>query len=284
MRRRVFLASLLALMVFSQPVLAESNALSSPIMQGSTTNLQPSYENNTMYLFGKASANPCWGHFNNTDEGSDPDGYGGESTSSGRLSISWSCRMDPILGVDFELEVDKTIDLNLYFEGWGNTGSDCSGEPCKNLNLSFTKGGKPIAEKEIEIVGDGPFQVNWGILVNEDIAMWKKSEDNPVLDIEVELEAIGGTFLGIFNEDADFYIYYTHPEEDRQYPYDTQSDGDNSTITFPILEDSVVDPEVESEGGNGDGAEDSPGFGMLITGASVLWAALFLNKKKSVDE
>ena len=283
MRSRLVLAAAMALLVFSQTVFAENNSLNSPIMQGNTTDLQPSYENNTMYLFGKGNANPCWGHFNNTDEGSDATGYGGESSSSGRLSISWKCRMDPILNVDFELKLEQTIDLNLYFEAYGTAGSGCGdANPCKNLNLTFTKGGKPVAEKEVELNNEqGPFVVNWAILVTEEIMEWKKSEDNPMLEIEVDLEPTQGLF-GVLGSDAEFYIYYTHPDENREYPY-SNSEGDNSTIVYPIVENSVVDPETEMGGNDGD-VEESPGFGILIAGASVLWAAVFLNKRKLDDE
>ena len=70
------------------------------------TGEQPSHENNTFYLWGQSSGTPCWGHFNNTDDGSANEGYAESTQANGKMEVEWTCRMDPQLGHDFALEVD----------------------------------------------------------------------------------------------------------------------------------------------------------------------------------
>jgi hypothetical protein len=261
-RTAILTALLLTLIMGLQPLTGPVNAEASTMPAGANNNRQPSYENNTMMLYGKDGGNPCWGHFNNTDDGSARNGYAEEKKSSGRLDIDISCRMDPILGVNFELEIDANIVVHLFIDIRGKTGTQCQ-PACENLNLTLERGGKPVDAKEFDTVDDSTTEVHWAFPVTEEHSLWNKTSDNPMLKIELELETDSGLGCGfIFNCDAEFRLYYTHPKEDREDP----DEGGNSTITLPILNNTVVDPDTippERE------EEMMPGFSLLLGVAAV---------------
>ena len=149
MRERRLPSAILMTLLFLMAVPASfANAGDAVIMQQNSE--QPSHENNTFYIWGQGSGTPCWGHFNNSDEGSANDGYAEKTQANGKMEIEWTCRMDPQLKEDFALENDAEIQVHLMIEvggDWENGQGSCQND-CENLNISLMKGGLEVAKYE----------------------------------------------------------------------------------------------------------------------------------------
>ena len=59
------LALCLALLMLTSSTVTAGGDIT--MMQAAPNAEQPTAENNTFHLFGRPNAEPCWGHFNNTD-------------------------------------------------------------------------------------------------------------------------------------------------------------------------------------------------------------------------
>ena len=87
MRRTTLVPAALALallMMTSSIVTAGGDVTA---MQGAVNTEQPTAENNTFNIFGRPNAEPCWGHFNNTDADNSNNGYGEKTGSGSSLSL-----------------------------------------------------------------------------------------------------------------------------------------------------------------------------------------------------
>jgi len=248
---------------------------------------QPSEENTTFWIFGDTGLDRCYGHFlyeNATEEGSSNTGNGHQSVSSGRLAVDITCRMDPLLNKEFTLKDGSNIVITLYVEAWGQVGSECgSGNPCKDLTLTLEKGGLPLITNSWALGGGGQEKIDWNIPVNETNNLWSKSEDNPSLRIEFEVQPDSGPECFLVNCDADFYLFYAHPDDEREDSFDGTCDGCNSNIVFPIENITQLGSGVGEEEGNGDGSGSSstPGFGAALTLLSMMVAIMHISRRRT---
>ena len=232
------------------------------------TGEQPSHENNTFYLWGQSSGTPCWGHFNNTDDGSANEGYAENTQSNGKMEIEWTCRMDPQLKEDFALQNEAEIQVHLMIEvggDWENGQGSCQSD-CENLNISLMKGGLEVAKYEYTAMNQGENEVAITFPVNETLQVWDDATDNPGLRVRMVLYATSGFGCGwLFDCDAQFRMYFSGQEE-AQY---------NGTVTFPILNESASE-EILGPGDMGGDEEDEgmPGFGIIAAAAAIGIAAV----------
>jgi hypothetical protein len=237
------------------------------------TGEQPSHENNTFYLWGQSSGTPCWGHFNNTDDGSANDGYAETTQANGKMEVEWTCRMDPQLKEDFALEVDAQIQVHLMIDiagNWENGQNNCNGD-CENLNISLMKGGLEVAKYEYTAMSSGENEIAITFPVNETLEVWDDATDNPALRVRMVLYANTGGFCFIpgVNCDASFRMYFSGQEE-AQY---------NGTMTFPILNDTAAEDILGTGDSGGDEADGLPGFG-IFAAASAIGIAAFARRKQ----
>ena len=237
------------------------------------TGEQPSHENNTFYLWGQSSGTPCWGHFNNTDDGSANDGYAETTQANGKMEVEWTCRMDPQLKEDFALEVDAQIQIHLMIDiagNWENGQNNCNGD-CENLNISLMKGGLEVAKYEYTAMSSGENEIAITFPVNETLEVWDDATDNPALRVRMVLYAnTGGVcFIPGVNCDASFRMYFSGQEE-AQY---------NGTVTFPILNDTAAEDILGTGDSGGDEADGLPGFG-IFAAASAIGIAAFARRKQ----
>ncbi|MBO58496.1 MAG: hypothetical protein CMA77_05830 [Euryarchaeota archaeon] len=233
------------------------------------TGEQPSHENNTFYLWGQSSGTPCWGHFNNSDDGSANDGYAEKTQANGKMEIEWTCRMDPQLAEDFALQNEAEIQVHLMIDvsgDWENGQGSCQND-CENLNISLMKGGLEVAKYEYTAMSQGENEVAITFPVNETLQLWDDATDNPGIRVRMVLYATTGIFCAIpgVNCDAEFRMYFSGQEE-AQY---------NGTVTFPILNESASE-EILGPGDMGGDEEDEgmPGFGIFAAAAAIGIAAL----------
>ena len=246
----------------------------SKIMQQSSE--QPSHENNTFHLWGQSSGSPCWGHFNNTDDGSANDGYAESTRASGKMEVEWTCRMDPQLKEDFALEVDSQIDVHLMIDvrgNWENGQNNCNGD-CENLNISLMKGGLEVARYEYTTMSQGENEIAISFPVNETLEVWDDATDNPALRVKMVIYADSGIFCLFANCDAQFRMYFSGQDEP-QY---------NGTVVFPILNDTAAE-DILGTGDEGGAVQDEglPGFG-IFAAASVLGIAAVAKGRTSREE
>ena len=233
------------------------------------TGEQPSHENNTFYLWGQSSGTPCWGHFNNSDDGSANEGYAEKTQANGKMEIEWTCRMDPQLAEDFALQNEAEIQVHLMIDvsgDWENGQGSCQND-CENLNISLMKGGLEVAKYEYTAMSQGENEVAITFPVNETLQLWDDATDNPGIRVRMVLYATTGIFCAIpgVNCDAEFRMYFSGQEE-AQY---------NGTVTFPILNESASE-EILGPGDMGGDEEDEgmPGFGIFAAAAAIGIAAL----------
>jgi len=232
---------------------------------------QPSSENNTFYLWGRENAEPCWGHFNGTDAGSAPDGYGEKTQGSGKMEVEWTCRMDPPLKDDFALAEgdDITIHLMVDLAGeWENGQGGCNGD-CENLNISLMKGSMVVATEERSGLASGENEVIVKFTVTNETAVWDKNTDNPGIRIRMVLYATTGLGCGlIFNCDAQFRMYYAG-QDDPTF---------NGTATFPILNETAAEEILDPDKAEED--EKTPGFGIIASASALGLAASWAGRRK----
>lgn len=292
MRRLPLLALLLTVMLLTPvsggPVIDETGTMQTT----APDSRQPTVENSTFWIFGDEALSRCYGHFmfesNTTEEGSSRTGYGQQNTDSGRISIDITCRMEPKLEKEFILKEGSNIVLTLFIEVWGDTGATCDGNPCKDLTLTLERGGQPLLTNSWGMSGNGQERIDWNIPVNETNDVWDKSEGNPSLRIEAEVGAQTGLECVLFDCSADFILYYTHPDSEREAPYQDDCAGCNSNINFPIANITELGSGVG--GGDDDGSDgglnsaEVPGFGAGLALISMLVALVHIQRRRSTSE
>ena len=261
-------------------------------MQGGNDDRQPSANNTTYWLFGSEAMDRGHGHFffdgNESEQGSSQKGYGHKQLDNGRISLDISYRMDPMLAKDMTLELDKTIRGTIYIETWGNTGADCSNNPCKDFTLTFKKGGLPVASDTFLTGGSGQETITWEFPVAENMTEWKKNQDNIEIQIEYEVEAVSGAECFLLDCSAEIYVFYAHPDDQRDDSADGSCSGCNSNVVFPILEIDMPLPGEGEDGEDGEGGakagDSTPGFTTALMLTSMMAAAVVLINKKNKEE
>ena len=226
---------------------------------------QPTAEHNTLYFFGNPQLSNCNSKFNNSNAESAE--YGEESRGgNGVLNVKVTCRMEPVLNEDVILAVGEMIDMRfmLNLNGqWTNGQESCSGD-CENLNLSLMKGGREVAVREYDSLSDGENSVQWQLPVTEDLAYWNGSQESFTVEFRMVINSQAGGWFSAEDE-AIFGLYYTHPNNAPEY---------NSSITFPILNETAIE---ELTGGGSSGGDDAgllPGFTAMIGIGGLAAAAL----------
>ena len=253
-------------------------------MQGAVNTEQPTAENNTFNIFGRPNAEPCWGHFNNTDADNANNGYG-EKTGSGSsvLQIDWHCRMDPILQDTFALKEGDNIEVHLALDIDGD--AYCKYQ-CENLNVSLMRCSVAAVTQEFN-AGEGEgIMIDWVIPVTPDLVPWNRTDDNPGIKITWAGQGTDG-FLFSPSQPAEFRLYYTHPcHTDTTAPQEANCNSDtekpanyNSTVTFPILNQSEAEEVLDI----GEDVEETPGFGAVV-GLGGLAAAAWMRGGREDDE
>ena len=259
------LALMLAILMVSPTTAAPIAEGEISAMQAPSDPRQPDHVNNTFHFYGRPNMEPCWGHFNGTDEDSAPNGYG-EDDSGGTLDVDLTCRMDPALNRDFMLDKDEMIRIHLYINAdgnWQNGNGNCNGD-CENLNLTLMRGGREVMAREYDNIQAGQdTEVIWEIPVTDELVPWNKTEDSPALKITMKIKAIEGGWPFGGGTDAYFKLWYANEAHTPQ---------ENSTITFPILNDTAA---AEASGGDNllEGG-NTPGFGTMIGVGGLALAAL----------
>ena len=272
MDRRRLSATIVALML---AILMASSTTATPsmgVMQSpGSEDGQPDADNNTLYIFGNQQLTNCYSKFNSTDASSAD--YGEKSSASGNLDIKVTCRMDPTLDKDIMLKEGEMINAKFTVDlggAWTNGQDGCNGD-CENLNISFLKGNRVVAIKEFDSLGTGENSIMWDVPVTEDLITWNGSQETMGVEFTMKLKAISGWFGT--GQDAEFILYYTHPENPPER---------NASVTFPILNQTAVDEITGEGGGGGDGGGPLPGFSAMI-GVGGLAAAALLRSNEDEE-
>ncbi|HJM19819.1 MAG TPA: hypothetical protein QF802_05130 [Candidatus Thalassarchaeaceae archaeon] len=270
MRERRLPSAILIALLFLMAVPASfANAGDAVVMQ--QTGEQPSHENNTFYIWGQGSGTPCWGHFNNSDDGSANEGYAEKTQANGKMEIEWTCRMDPQLADDFALQNEGEIQVHIMIDingDWENGVGNCQND-CENLNISLMKGGLEVARYEYNAMTSGENEIAITFPVNETLQVWDDATDNPAIRVRMVLYASSGFGCGWFIDcDAQFRMYFSGQEE-AQY---------NGTVTFPILNETAAE-EILGPGDTGGDDDETPGFG-IFAAASAIGMAAFARRKQ----
>ena len=274
-------AVLLTLLMLGSSVASPASATGMTGAMGGSADGQPDHTNNTAYIFGTTSGNPCWNNFNDTSDNSANTGYGEDEQNSGKLEVEWTCRMDPVLGDSMALEEGQDIRVTLFVDlqgSWENGQGNCQGD-CENLNVSLMRGS--VVSQTVEVAGlvEGQSTVTVNFPVDENITIWNKTSDSPGIRVRMVMYADSGFGCGFFFDcSAHFRLYYTHPAEGREDP----DEGGNSTMVFPILNQTAADDILGGGNGGKKDAEEKgflPGFGLLI-GTGALAAAAVSGRTK----
>ena len=256
------------------------------VMQGAVNTEQPTAENNTFNIFGRPNAEPCWGHFNNTDADNANNGYG-EKTGSGSsvLQIDWHCRMDPVLQDTFALKEGENIEVHLALDIQGD--ANCQNQ-CENLNVSLMRGSVAAVTQEFNAGEGESIMIDWIIPVTPDLVPWNRTDDNPGIQITWAGQGENSGIPFVAGVDPEFRLYYTHPcHSDTTPPQEANCNSDtekpanhNSTVTFPILNQSEADQVLDTGGAD---EEETPGFGAVV-GLGGLAAAAWMRGGREEDE
>tara|TARA_B100002052_G_scaffold295739_1_gene322811 strand:- start:201 stop:1064 length:864 start_codon:yes stop_codon:yes gene_type:complete len=287
MRRTTLVPAALALallMLTSSIVTAGGDVT---VMQGAANTEQPSAENNTFNIFGRPNAEPCWGHFNNTDADNSNTGYGEkEGSGSSVLQIDWHCRMDPVLQDTFALKEGDNIEVHLALDISGD--ANCQNQ-CENLNVSLMRGSVEAVTQEFNAGEGDSIMIDWVIPVTPDLVPWNRTDDNPGIKITWAGQGQDSAWAGIIQgQPASFRLYYTHPcHSDTTPPQEANCNSDtekpanhNSTVTFPILNQTEAEEILDTGSGN---EEETPGFGAVV-GLGGLAAAAWMRGGREDDE
>ena len=259
------LAVLLALSTLGAPVTAQEVV---------EDRRQPSYDNPHMHVYGSNDLANCFMHFDGNDtSGSAPEGYGEKEWTgqNARVEVDYTCRMESFKQDMYNSE-NGTINLHLEFE---IEAAECQegDTQCKNLTLTFFKGGFQVAQDEfLSVATNGATNsVDWEIPINENMTRFNKSEE-PQIQVEFSYPGYSDVLCGFLNTcGGSFRMYYHTPG------------NDTAEIEFPIMNRSMPVDDVD-EGGLIGGVTDSvPGFGLLAGIGSLAMAAVAASRTSRED-
>jgi len=235
---------------------------------------QPSVENPHMHFWGTSDLSSCWTHFDSNDStGSAEEGYGERTYGSGQVEISLSCRAQDNFKEDMYLNPNGTILVEI---GVNIFSGECENDQgnCQELTLTLKRGNLAVASQEfpaVSVDGDDE-QVRWEIPVDNNMTVWNKSVEEPVLDIEFSKPGYNGLGCGlVFDCTGSFRFYYSNNEE-----------GLTAEANFPIINmTEAVDPDgeggEEDDGGSLPGG--LPGFGLMAGLGALAIAAVAANQR-----
>ena len=259
------LAVLMALSTIGAPVAAQE-VVADP--------RQPSPENPHMHVYGSNDLANCFMHFDGNDtSGSAPEGYGEKvwTGQNARIEVDYTCRMESFKQDMYNSE-NGTITLHLEFEIDAAECQDTDAQ-CKNLTLTFFKGGFEVAQEEfLSVATNGATNsVDWEIPINENMTRFNKSEE-PQIQVEFSYPGYSDFICGILGTcGGSFRMYYHTPG------------NDTAEIEFPIV-NQTMPMEEEDDGGLIGGVTDSvPGFGLLAGVGSLAMAAVAASRNSRED-
>jgi len=236
---------------------------------------QPSPENPHMHVYGSNDLANCFMHFDGNDtSGSAPEGYGEKvwTGQNARIEVDYTCRMESFKQDMYNSE-NGTITLHLEFEIDAAECQDTDAQ-CKNLTLTFFKGGFEVAQEEfLSVATNGATNsVDWEIPINENMTRFNKSEE-PQIQVEFSYPGYSDFICGILGTcGGSFRMYYHTPG------------NDSAEIEFPVVNQTIPGSDDEDSGGLIGGVTDSvPGFGLLAGVGSLAMAAVAASRSSRDD-
>ena len=261
----VGLTLLMALSTLGAPVAAQEVV---------TDPRQPSPENPDGHVYGSNDLANCFMHFDGNDtSGSATEGYGEKvwTGQNARIEVDYTCRMESFKQDMYNSE-NGTITLHLEFEIDAAECQDTDAQ-CKNLTLTFYKGGFEVAQEVfLSVATNGATNsVDWEIPINQNMTRFNKSEE-PQIQVEFSYPGYSDVICGILgNCGGSFRMYYHTP------------DNPAAEVEFPIVNQSMP-MEEEDDGGIIGGVTDSvPGFGLLAGVGSLAMAAVAASRSSRDD-
>ncbi len=237
---------------------------------------QPSPENPHMHVFGSNDLANCFMHFDGNDtSGSAEEGYG-EKTWTGqnaRIEVDYTCRMESFKQ-DMYNSDNGSISIHLEFEIDAQDCQDTDAQ-CKNLTLTFFKGGFQIAQEvflSISLNG-ATNSVDWEIPIDRNMTRFNKSEE-PQLQVQFSHPGANDPFTGclVFICGGSFRMYYHTPG------------NDSAEIEFPVINQTIPGGTDDDGGGLIGGVTDSvPGFGLMAGIGSLAMAAAATSRSSKED-
>ena len=134
-----------------------------------------------MHVYGSDDLANCFMHFDGNDtSGSAADGYGEKvwNGQNARIEVDYTCRMESFKQDMYNSE-NGSISVHLEFEIESQSECQDTDAQCKNLTLTFYKGGFQVAQEvfmAISTNGD-TFSVDWNIPIDENMTRFNKSEE-----------------------------------------------------------------------------------------------------------
>ena len=260
------LAVLMALSTLGAPVAAQE-VVADP--------RQPSTENPHMHVYGSNDLANCFMHFDGNDtSGSAPEGYGEKEWTgqNARIEVDYTCRMESFKQDMYNSE-NGTITLHLEFEIDAAECQDTDAQ-CKNLTLTFFKGGFEVAQEEfLSVATNGATNsVDWEIPINENMTRFNKSEE-PQIQVEFSYPGYSDLICGLLGTcGGSFRMYYHTPG------------NASAEIEFPVVNQTMPGGGDEDSGGLIGGVTDSvPGFGLLAGVGSLAMAAVTASRSSRDD-
>jgi len=262
------------LIALSMVVFLLSSVLAAPASaQAAEDPKQPSVENPHMHFWGTSDLSSCWSHFDSNDStGSAEEGYGARTYGSGQVEISLSCRSQDNFKENMYLNPNGTIIIEI---GIAIFSDDCDGEQEKScLTLTLRRGNLAVASQVFPAT-DNAFndeQIRWEIPVNQNMTVWNKSQEEPVLEIDYSAPGYNGLECLVgFDCTGEFKFYYSNNE-----------DGMTAEANFPIINmTEAVDPDGGGDGDNDEGSLPGglPGFGLMTGLGALAIAAVAVNQR-----
>ena len=268
MAMAVALTVLMALSTIGAPVTAQE-VVADP--------RQPSPDNPHMHVYGSNDLANCFMHFDGNDTtGSAPEGYGEKEWTgqNSRIEVDYTCRMESFKQDMFNSE-NGTITVHLEFEIEADTCQQTDAQ-CKNLTLTFFKGGFQVAQEVFANVATNGAtdSVDWEIPINENMTRFNKSEE-PQIQVEFShpgYNGLAGVCEPFFLCGGYFRMYFHTPG------------NDSAEIEFPVINQTMPGGIDDDGGGLIGGVTDSvPGFGVLAGVGSLAMAAVAASRNPKED-
>ena len=266
MATAVALTVLMALSTIGAPVTAQE-VVADP--------RQPSPDNPHMHVYGSNDLANCFMHFDGNDTtGSAPEGYGEKEWTgqNSRIEVDYTCRMESFKQDMFNSE-NGTITVHLEFEIEADTCQQTDAQ-CKNLTLTFFKGGFQVAQEVFANVATNGAtdSVDWEIPINENMTRFNKSEE-PQIQVEFNYPGYSDLLCGLLNSCGGSFRMYFHTPG-----------NDSAEIEFPVINQTMPGGTDDDGGGLIGGVTDSvPGFGLLAGIGSLAMAAAATSRSSKED-
>jgi hypothetical protein len=234
---------------------------------------QPDLDNQTMYMyFNDSNGEVAWTHFQNMDNDSMEEYM--DEKENGELKVDISFRMTPELTKRIYIEADGLIrgSFKINVQGdWTNDNDGqtaCGQNDCDELNITLMAGPNIIGKHHETGLTQGDNTVVFNFQMEEDtIVDWNKKDFNPLVKVEMKLRGNyqDDFILGASGDPASFSMKM----------------GEDSFLELPI--DAASWDESFQDGGElGAGAEDTPGFTLVVASAAIAMA-VFVNVGKEEE-